>query len=130
MIVLDTHVLVNDAMNPGLLSRRARAAIADGQAANFLCCSDMSLWEIAMLIARKRLRVDADAGKFLEGVLAARAIRVLPITVQIAVLAQSDNFVHGDPADRVIAASALAHGAQLITADKRLRKVPGLKVIW
>ena len=87
MIVLDTHVLVNDAMNPALLSRRARAAIADGQAANFLCCSDMSLWEIAMLIARKRLRVDADAGKFLEGVLAARAIRVLPITVQIAVLA-------------------------------------------
>ena len=117
-------------MNPGRLSRRARAAIEEGQAANDLCCSDMSLWEIALLIARRRLRVDADAGRFLEGLIDARAIRVLPITVKIAVLAQSDDFEHGDPADRIIAASALAHGARLVSADARLRKLPGLKVIW
>lgn len=117
-------------MNPGRLSRRARTAIEEGQVANALCCSDMSLWEIALLIARGRLRVAADARRFLEGVIDSRAIRVLPITAEIAVLAQSDDFEHGDPVDRIIAATALAHGAQLVSADALLRKLRGLKVIW
>lgn len=130
MIVLDTHVLVNDALDSKRLSRRARAAIEEGQAARSLACSDMSLWEIAFLIARGRLRIDADARVFLDGIILSRDIRVLPITPEIAVLAQSEDFMHGDPADRIIAASAIAHGARLISADNRLRKLRGLKVIW
>ena len=130
MIVLDTHVIVNDSLDPKRLSRRARAAVEEGQSAGTLACSDMSLWEIAMLIARGRLKVNADARSFLEGVLQARAIRVLPITPAIAVLAQSDDFKHGDPADRVIAATAIAHRASLLSADARLRKLRSIKVLW
>jgi PIN domain nuclease of toxin-antitoxin system len=95
-----------------------------------LAASDISLWEIAMLIAKRRLFIDADAATFIEKALEARAIRVLPITAKIAVLSQSDQFEHRDPADRVIAATAIVHGAQLVTADKQLRGTPGLRVIW
>ena len=130
MIVLDTHVLVSDALDPKRLSRRARDAIAESQAADELACSDISLWEIAMLIARKRLRVDADPAAFLEGLIQARAVRVLAITPAIAVLAQSDVFAHGDPADRIIAATALAHRARLVSADQRLRQIKALSVVW
>ena len=130
MIVLDTHVIVNDSLDPKRLSRRARAAVDEGQSAGALACSDMSLWEIAMLMAHGRLTVNADAKSFLEGVLEARAIRVLPITPAIAVLAQSDEFEHGDPADRIIAATALAHRAPLVSADARLRKLRSIKVLW
>ena len=49
---------------------------------------------------------------------------------RIAVLAQSEEFRHGDPADRLIAATAIAHGAPLVTADAKLRRVKGLRVIW
>ena len=128
MVVIDTHVLVQDALEPRRLSSRARRALegADGP----LAASDISLWEIAMLIAKDRLRPAADAATFIERLLEARAVRVLPITPKIAVLAQSDDFRQGDPADRLIAATAIAHGAQLVTADAQLRRVPGLRVLW
>lgn len=130
MIVLDTHVLVRDALDPKRLPRAAQDAIAEGQAADELACSDISLWEIAMLVARGRLRVGAEPAAFLEGLIQARALRVLAITPAIAVLAQSDVFSHGDPADRIVAATALAHRARLVTGDQRLREVKGLSVVW
>ncbi len=128
MVVFDTHVLVQDVLEPKRLSLRARRALAG--AAGPLAASDVSLWEIAMLIARGRIDPATDAVQFIEDIVEARAIRVLPITAKIAVLAQSEAFQHGDPADRLIAATAIAHGAQLVTADARLKLVRGLRVLW
>ena len=128
MVVIDTHVLVQDALEPRRLSARARRALEGGDGP--LAASDISLWEIAMLIAKARLRPGADAATFIERLLEARAVRVLPITPKIAVLSQADDFAHGDPADRIIAATAIVHGAQLVSADAQLRRVPGLRVLW
>lgn len=83
-----------------------------------------------MLIAKGRIDPGMDAAQFVDDLVQARAVQVLPITPQIAVLAQSEEFRHGDPADRLIAATAIAHGARLVTADAQLRKVPSLRVIW
>ncbi len=83
-----------------------------------------------MLLAKGRLKLPVDAAAFIEKLLEARAVRVLPVTPRIAVLSQSDQFAHGDPADRLIAATAIAHGAQLVTADASLKRVPGLRVVW
>jgi len=128
LVVIDTHVLVHDVIEPRRISSRARRALGgeDGP----LAVSDMTLWEIAMLIARGRIDPGTDAAQFIEDVVAARSIEVLPITPKIAVLAQSQAFGHRDPADRIIGATAIAHGAPLVSADKRLRRVPGLRVIW
>lgn len=128
MVVLDTHVLVYDALEPKRLSARARRAI-EGEHGP-LAASDISLWEIAMLISRGRLDPRADAAGFIEKVVEARALRILPISPQIAVLAQADEFAHGDPADRIIAATARAHGAALVSADAQLRRLRTLKVVW
>ena len=54
MIVLDTQVLLFDALDPRRLSRRARNALEEGMEAGALACSDISLWEIALLAARRR----------------------------------------------------------------------------
>ena len=130
MIVLDTHALIYDALIPARLSARARKAIALAFAERGLACSDISLWEIAMLIARKRLNPVMDARQFLDDLIAARHVRVLPITAEIAVLSQSDMFSHGDPADRLIAATARLHRAPLITSDAKLRKLKDVTTIW
>ena len=130
MIVLDTHVLIYDALTPARLSARARKAIALAFTERELACSDISLWEIAMLIAHKRLNPVMDARQFLDDLIAARHVRVLPITAEIAVLSQSDMFSHGDPADRLIAATARLHRAPLITSDARLRKLKEVTTIW
>ncbi|MGH8738375.1 MAG: type II toxin-antitoxin system VapC family toxin [Burkholderiales bacterium] len=128
MVVLDTHVLIHDALEPKRLSARARRAL-DGEH-GALAASDISLWEIAMLISKGRLDPAADAARFIEKILEARALRILPITPQIAVMAQSDDFSHGDPADRIIAATARAHGAALVSADAQLRRSRGVEIIW
>jgi len=128
VVVIDTHVLVQDALEPRRISTRARRALEGDHGP--LAASDISLWEMAMLIAKGRVRVAADAAQFIDDVIQARAIRVLPITPAIAVLAQSDAFAHGDPADRIIAATAIVHGAALVTADKALQKTRRLTAIW
>lgn len=130
MIVLDTHVLVYDALAPSRLSARARKAIDAAFADAQIACSDVSLWEIAMLVSRKRLDPAMDARQFIDDLLCARQVRVLPITAEIAVLSQSDMFAHGDPADRLIAATALMHQARLVTSDVQLRKVKDLATVW
>ena len=130
MIVLDTHALVFDARAPSSLSARARKAIETAFADRELACSDISLWEIAMLIAHGRLDPAMDARAFLDDMIAARHIRVLPISAEIAVLSQSDQFAHGDPADRLIAATARLHQAALVTSDAKLRKLGNVTTIW
>ncbi len=130
MILVDTHALVCDALAPARLSARARKAIEQGFAGRELACSDISLWEIAMLVACGRLDPGMDARAFLEDMIAARQVRVLPITPAVAVLSQADAFAHGDPADRLIAATAQLHQAVLVTADSRLRKLKDITTIW
>jgi PIN domain nuclease of toxin-antitoxin system len=128
VVVIDTHALIHDALEPARLSAKARRAFA-GEYGPLAAC-DISLWEIAMLLSKERLPAVPDAVQFVEDIVEARALQVLPITPKIAVLAQSDEFEHGDPADRIIAATAIVHGAQLVTADARLKRMPGLRVLW
>ena len=128
MVVLDTNALIFDALNPARLSRKARGLIERAHTQNNLCCSDISLWEIAMLIAKGRLDPGASALEFMNLVLAARAISVVPITPEIAELSTKlPETVSADPADRLIAATAIHHGAALISTDTNLKKA-GLSV--
>jgi len=130
VLLLDTHALVFDALSPARLGRRARQAINAASASGDLGCSDISLWEIAMLVARRRLDPGTSAEEFMRVALAARRIHVMPITVEIAVLSQSDAIPHKDPADRIIAATALYHRANLATGDAQLQRVEGIKTVW
>ena len=130
MIVLDTHVMIFDALSPSRLTSRARTAIQAGFAEDDLACADTSLWETAMLIARGRIDPGMTAHEFLNDMIVARHIRTLAITPDIAILAQSDVFAYGDPADRLIAATAQLHRAVLVTSDAKLRKLSLVSTIW
>ncbi len=131
-IICDTHVLLFWADQPQRLSAAARGTLERGLDEGDLACSDISLWEVAMLHARGRLnnRADVTLGGYIRDILTALAMTVLPITPEIAELSQSAMFAHGDPADRLIGATALAHRASLVTADMQLRSVSGLRCIW
>ena len=128
LTICDTHILLFWADNPSRLSEKALVALEKGK----LACADISLWEIAMLYARGRINNHAGvtAAAYIEDILLGLEVTVLPITPAIAELAQSDWFIHGDPADRLIAATSWVHRASLITADEKLRAIPKLHCIW
>lgn len=130
MIICDTHVLVFDALAPSRLSAKVRRRLKEGESAGQLACADISLWEIAMLIAKRRLQVDDEIAAFIQTLLDSRGYRVHPITAEIAALSQAVQITAKDPADRLIAATALAAGAELLSADQALKAISGLKVVW
>ena len=127
VVVLDTHVLIRAALEPKKLPARVRGALEEDHES---AASDISLWEIAMLIARGRIGPVADPVQFLDDIIHSRDLRILPITPEIAVMSQSARFAHRDPADRLIAATAIVHKATLITADSQLRKIRELRTLW
>ncbi|MCX5954125.1 MAG: type II toxin-antitoxin system VapC family toxin [Cyanobacteria bacterium] len=131
-IICDTHIPLFWANAPSRLSRSAAAALEKGRQDGQLAIADISLWEIALLHERGRLRLpdDVAAVEYLSHLLQALRLNVLPITANIAVLSRSSLFQHGDPADRLIAATALHGGWPLITADEMLRALPDLHCIW
>lgn len=130
VVVLDTNALIYDALQPKRLTPRALRTIEAASARGDIACSDISLWEIAMLVAKNRLDPGAELTQFLHDMIQARGLRVLPITPEIAALAQSPQFAHGDPADRIIGATALYHHARLVSTDAQLRKLKALEVVW
>lgn len=118
-MLLDTHValwLVAGSSAVGTHSRRLiHHAVAESQ----LAISVVSFWEIALLIAKRRLRSLESAAKIRQLISDAGAIE-LPLTGEIAILAAELDGLHSDPADRFIAATAIVHDATLLTADERL----------
>ena len=128
--ICDTHILIFWQDDPMRLSASAQNAINAGLKDKTLACSDISFWEIAMLIHFGRLRDDISPVQYMSDLRLALSLTVLPITPEIASLSQRNFFLHKDPADRLIAATAIHHNAPLITADKKLREVKQLNVIW
>jgi len=130
LIICDTHVLIFWQDNPQRLSTKAKQVIEESLGNNSLACSDISLWEIAMLMKSGRLRNDISAEQYMNDIILTMSLTVLPITPKIAVLSQQDLFIHKDPADRLIASTAIAHKVPLISADSKLQNIITLEVIW
>jgi len=130
VILLDTCVLVFDALSPDRLSSAARSALDQGEQDGTLACADISLWEIAMLVSKNRLSPGTDSASFCRLALDARGVRVLPITPAIADQSTRIALPQGDPADRLIAATTLLHDAVLLTVDQLLRDSDAVSTLW
>jgi PIN domain nuclease of toxin-antitoxin system len=130
VILLDTHAILWLFLAPEKLSATAREAILqariDGET---LGCSPVSVYEIAYAARRKRLLLHSTAEKFIAAILA--RIDLVPMTAEIAMRAGelADPF-HGDPMDRMIAATAMAENCTLITADSKIRAASVCKTVW
>lgn len=132
MIVLDTHVLVwQVAGETKKLSRKARQVIQQHGKRNELIISSVTIFEIATLERRGRLRFNITASEWLNQVRRLPEYRVEPLTDDIAERAgQFGEAFPGDPADRMIAATALLRGVSVVTHDETLHGIEHLKTIW
>ena len=131
MIVADTHIIIWNALKPEILSGKADKAISAANASDGIIFCEISLWEIAMLIHKGRLRMDIKYKEFIKLILESNKYVFRGITPEIAELSTnlfSDN--NKDPADRIIAATSIIENAKLVTADKELRQSKKVATIW
>jgi PIN domain nuclease of toxin-antitoxin system len=131
VILLDTHVVVWLVAEPAQLSANAASAIRRSRANQGIAIAAISLWELALLFSRGRLRAPGTAEAAVRWIVEGAGVSIKPITLEIAVLASQfpEGFPY-DPADRLIAATARAEGMTLITHDQRIRQSPLLKTLW
>ncbi len=121
-LLLDTHLLLWAAGEPGRLPGSARTLLDDP--ANELVFSAASLWEVAIKrgVGRDDFRVDA---RLLRRGLLDNGYGELPITSQHAVAIDSLPPIHKDPFDRILVAQAMIEGITLLTADPVVAQYTG-----
>lgn len=116
-LLLDSHVLHWWAAEPERLSPAAAAAV---EGADELAVASISWFELAWLARHDRIVVGVPIRTWLEGL--AASVRTFGTTPAIADAAVSlPASFPGDPADRLIFATAIEHGLRLVTKDRRIR---------
>src|SRR5687767_12498234 len=120
-VLLDTHVFLFWLNGSGSLTAAQERAMAEASPDSPLLVSDISLWEIAVLVRRGRISLRLPLRDWLEAAVAPPLVRRVPISPAVAaeVASLPDSFPR-DPADRIIAASARVLGAHLATRDHRI----------
>jgi PIN domain nuclease of toxin-antitoxin system len=102
-------------MEPEKLGNRVRRELQEPGNEPWL--SPITIWELAILHRKGRLVISGSLTEWCQRAVA--GFREAPLTYEIALVAESLP-LHGDPADRFLAATAKVHGLTLVTADERL----------
>ena len=121
-LLLDTHVFLWLLHNEGGLSASFLKAVEHQQEkGQDILVSAITIWEIGILAEKKRIHLEMDCMEWVEKALAAPSIQLVPLTPKISI--QSSRLpgnIHGDPADRILIATAHESNAVLVTCDKNI----------
>jgi PIN domain nuclease of toxin-antitoxin system len=121
LLLLDTHTLIWSIKDGPKLGSRSKESIRI--AGNMGCAfvSAITPWEIALLVSKGRLALQADVSKWIRDALVIPGLTLVPLEPEIAVASTRPPFeMHADPADRILVATARHLGATLVTADAAL----------
>jgi len=124
--LLDTHTLLWMQDDNPELSQKARKLLADSS--NELYVSIVSIWEVVIKKSLGKLELDYEIDDLLQSCLINR-ITILPLQLSCFTVLEKLPFIHRDPFDRIIAATAIDLNYTLISRDRNLPKY-NLKIIW
>lgn len=131
MIVVDTHVLIWWLAGTKDISRAAKQAIAKAVKDKSIVASAISVLEIVTAVRRGRLQFSTPVEQWLADARTLPELRFEPVSAEIAQQAGSfGREMHGDPADRIIAATAIQLRCPLVTADEKLLACSVPRTIW
>ncbi len=128
MILLDTHAWIWWVTESPKLSDRARASISE---ADKIGVSAITCWEVAMLVAKRRIGLHMDVQEWIDTALKFPRVMLVSLEPRIAVLAtRLPEEFHADPVDRFIAATCLAYDISLVSKDQKITEWGHVSVIW
>ena len=130
MILLDTHFLVWWIMQSDRLNEVQENEIIKASEGGNLYISVISLWEIDLLIRKKKIHLKVAFEEWVLFVRKTGIINILPIDEEVVLATRKlpEEF-HSDPADRFITATALLTGLELATVDRKIISSNACK-IW
>lgn len=126
-LLLDTHIWVWSMLEPKRVSKRVAAEI--GNVSNCLWVSPISSWEVVLLVEKGRLHLEMEPAAWIDRSLRTRGVREAPLTHEVVFRARGIQLPHCDPADRLLAATALVYDLTLVTADERLLACENLPLL-
>lgn len=118
MIVLDTSALVYWTLADERLSPKATQAI--GQAERVII-SSISIWEVGLKVKNGKLALPLALGAYVEDLKNAYKIEIVPVTETTWLKNIELSWMHKDPADRTIVATASLLGCPLISSDQQIQ---------
>lgn len=131
MIVLDTHAWIWWVSNPDFLSDKAKQTIDEAVTNRNVLISSISVWEVAILVSRGRLKLTMNPDDWVAASKALPFFDFVPVSNSIALKSvQLPGILHNDPADRIIIATAISMGAVLVTKDEKIRNYSHVKTVW
>ena len=120
-VLLDTHVWVWLMLGDNRLGKGNRRMLEQAVPEGRLRVSVISVWEVTMLETKGRLTLASDCENWVREALTAPGIRLVELTPHIAICStRLPGVFHGDPADRILLATARELGATLLTADQAI----------
>ncbi|WP_423930095.1 type II toxin-antitoxin system VapC family toxin [Candidatus Palauibacter sp.] len=123
LILLDTHVVLWHECGDRRLGQRTRRLVERALLRRQAAVSAISFWEVAMRVHGRHVDFLFDPEAWRRDLLA-QGLTEIPVNGLIGVRAGLLEGLRGDPADRLIVATAL-EGHQLVTADRRILGWPG-----
>ncbi len=126
-LLLDTHIWIWSLLEPGHLRPKVVRALKNP--ANDLWLSPISIWEFLILVEKGRIVLESEPMRWLEKVFRQVPFKEASINFQVAKETRSMKLRHNDPADRVLAATALVYNLTLVTADEHLIESPRIAVL-
>ena len=125
--LLDTHIWLWAAIEPHKLTSEVRRSLNSPEAERFL--SAISLWELSVMVEKKRFALKEDFAVWVQRSISDLNLNETPLVWKVAYELRYILPNQKDPADRFLAATAIAFDLILVTADQKLIGVPGLKVL-
>ncbi|MBS2024512.1 MAG: type II toxin-antitoxin system VapC family toxin [Deltaproteobacteria bacterium] len=129
MMVLDTHALLWWALDPDKLSRKAKTALTRMEDERGWV-SSISFWELAIKVERGQLELGVSVDELARRVARSKAVEIVPVDTDLWLASVALEWEHRDPADRVIAATALQRNVPLLTKDQILHDWGGVRCVW
>jgi PIN domain nuclease of toxin-antitoxin system len=117
-LLLDSHVWVWTVNSEATLGRKAKVAIQEAARRNAVAISGISYWELAVKAGKGRLAFSPDVRGWLAAASRVPGLGVIDVDRDLMLRATAIDWRHGDPADRMLVATAIFHQLELVTADR------------
>lgn len=122
-LLLDTHVWIWLMEGNPLLENKYRKMINSAAQDNNVHIAAITTWEVSMLAMKKRIILEKPVLAWLNQALSLPGVELRELSPEVAAescdLPENSKF-HGDPADRLIVATARVYGLTILTHDKKM----------